>query len=83
MKDPHKVKQIGARAQEILDSDIIKFAFEALEVDLMAKWRDSDPKDELVRQEAYMMLRLMKGFRRKFKEMVIRGDDARRIMEKG
>lgn len=61
----NKALSRGARAQQVLDNELVKEAYQHIENDLIAAWIGSDPRDTEGRERCFHMIhanRKHKGF---------------------
>ena len=72
----------GARAQAVLDNDLVKRAFDKIEATITEAWKSSPAEDERGRYNAYLMHRLFQNFKSEFTRAVATGKVAeKRLLE--
>ena len=53
----------GARAKEIIESDVFQDAFTAIETEVIEQWKNSPARDEAGRQSLWQYLKLLEKLR--------------------
>ena len=53
----------GARAKEIIESDVFQDAFTAIETEVIDQWKNSPARDEAGRQNLWQYLKLLEKLR--------------------
>lgn len=71
--DEHRKKQRGIRAQQLLDDELIKQAFDAIRNNVFDKFTSSSFKDQETREDCYRMLRAAESFEGMFKRYIREG----------
>lgn len=72
----------GAGAQKLLDSPILKDAFDSIEKEISEGWQNSQADEKEQRENAYFMHRAVKSLRDKLKGYVSQGGYAQKQLEK-
>lgn len=63
----------GNDARHILEHPLVKEAFEKMHQSILDAWENSPAEAEDVRQNAYLMQRLLKNFREQFSMIISNG----------
>ena len=66
-------KERGVRASQILNDPLVEEAFEKIRARLLESWENSHAHDEEIRQNAYLMIRLLKDLEHQFKIAIQHG----------
>lgn len=66
----------GHRAKRVLENDLVVGAFEKIEAEIDAAWKNSAADDEKARYNAYLMHRLLQNFKQQFRHAVTTGEAA-------
>lgn len=72
----------GRKALEILDNEIMKEAFEALESHYINEWKSSKIDDEVKREKAYARMSVLADFKAQLQSYVDTGKIASKQLEK-
>lgn len=74
-KEKEKIER-AARAEMILNDDMVAAALQEIENACMKTIRDSRPDEQLLRDDNYRMMRLVKSFRHHFERHLRTGEVA-------
>lgn len=69
-------KDRGHRAKRIYEDELVQEAFGAIERTLLEAFRNSEGDESVVRERAYLMLRLLGNFKDQFQLAMRTGDAA-------
>ena len=69
----NKAVQRAENAQRILDDPLVVEAFEKMESTLDELWKGSHPSDDEGRKRIYLSYRLLRNFKREFKNAINTG----------
>ena len=72
----------GRKASEILDNDVIKEAFQALESHYINEWKSSKIDDEVKREKAYAKMSVLTEFKAQLQSFVDAGKISGKQLEK-
>lgn len=61
---------LGEHAKRLIDDPVLHLAFEALERDLTASWRNTKADQQTLRDDAYRMIRALDGVQAKLFAML-------------
>lgn len=81
MTDEYKLRKQqdrGARAEAVLNNELVVEAFAAIEAELMKAWQHSAADEKEQRDNAYMMFRLLQNFKAQFSQAVHTGKAAQK-----
>lgn len=79
MADEGKLREQAARgdrARRILEDDLVKEVLEKVEKRIFEGFRESTGDEQVVRERAYLMLRLLENFKAEFRTMLLTGSQA-------
>ena len=79
MADEGKLREQASRgenARRILESDLVRDVFEKMDKFIIDSIRESVGSENVERERAYLMLRLLENFKAHFKIMVLTGEQA-------
>ena len=68
------------KARQILDDDVLKLAWDAVELCLIQSWIHSQPEDTRLREDCYFQLRALASVKKRLTNQVDRGTVAARSL---
>lgn len=75
-------QQRGVRAKALLDNELLKESFDAIEKELMVEWRKTAPEDQQRREDAWRSLKLLENLQSGLKRIVLTGEHSGRELLK-
>ena len=73
----------GARAATLLRDELLIEAFDTLETEYIAAWRDTEEAQSDRREKIFLMLKSLSGVRSHLESVAMTGDLARRELDRG